>query len=269
MPPADAWLPLIVAGLAAGLLAGLFGVGGGVVVVPAVLAVLVAAGVGPDLAMKLALGTSLASIVFTGSASAWQHRRLGSVRWDVVAALAPGLVIGAAAAGIIAHLAPGAWLRYGFAVFLVLVALRLLVRPDPAAAAEREPPPAVTLLAIGILFGLISGLAGVGGGTLIVPLLLWIGFALPLAAGTAAASGVAIALAGSLSFLIAGWGHPDLPPGALGYVYLPGLAAVVVGSVAAAPAGARAAHQLPVRVMRVAFASLLLLFAAGIALGTG
>ena len=201
-----AWSPLIAAGLLAGLMAGLFGVGGGVVVVPAVYAVMIVAGLEPDLAMKLALGTSLASIVFTGTVSASRHQRRAAVDWHLVAALSPGLVIGAGTAGWVAHLAPGEWLRTGFAIFLLLVSIQIARLRPATEAQDNQSPPAVALLAVGLVFGLISGLAGVGGGPLVVPLLLWAGFSMVVAVGTAAACGVAIALAGSSAYILAGWG---------------------------------------------------------------
>jgi len=255
------WVPLVLAGLAAGLLAGLFGVGGGVVVVPAVYAVLVAAGLPAALAVKLALGTSLASIVFTGSVSAWRHQRRGAVEWQVVAALAPGLIIGAGTAGAIAHLAPGEALRTGFALFLLLVAARMLQRYELVRDAARELPPAVALLAVGLVFGVISGLAGVGGGALVVPFLLWSGLTMTMAVGTAAASGIAIAVAGSIGYLLSGWSVPELPEYAIGYIYLPALAAVVLGSMVAVPVGVWAAHRLPPRPLQLAFAAMIVVFA--------
>jgi uncharacterized protein len=261
-----AWFPLVAAGLLAGLMAGLFGVGGGVVVVPAVFVALLAAGVAPDLAMKLALGTSLASIVFTGSVSAARHRRKDAVDWILVAALSPGLVIGAGVAGLIAHLVPGDWLRTGFAIFLLLVALQVIVQRSESGAQDHRLPPAVALLAIGLVFGLISGLVGVGGGALVVPLLLWAGVGMVVAAGTAAACGVAIAVAGSAAYIVAGWGHTELPEYALGYVYLPALAAVVLGSMIAAPFGVWAAHRLPPRPLKLGFAVLLVIISVGILL---
>jgi uncharacterized membrane protein YfcA len=258
------WLPLISAGLLAGLLAGLFGVGGGVVVVPAVYAAMVAAGLPPDLAMKIALGTSLASIVVTGTTSALRHRARGAVDWHLVAALSPGLVIGAATAGLVAHLAPGDLLRTGFAVFLILVAIQVARQRAVEEDHADRCPAAVALLAIGLVFGLISGLAGVGGGTLVVPFLLWAGFSMVVSVGTASACGVAIALAGSASYVVAGWGEPTLPAHSLGYLYLPAFVAVILGSVVAAPVGVWAAHRLPPQPLKFAFAALLLMFAAGI-----
>jgi uncharacterized protein len=261
-----AWFPLITAGLLAGLLAGLFGVGGGVVVVPAVYAAMIATGVSPDLAMKIALGTSLASIIVTGSTSALRHQTRNAVDWHLVAALSPGLVIGAGTAGLIAHLAPGEWLRTGFAVFLLLVAALILRQRASDETEGRRCPAAVALLSIGLIFGLVSGLAGVGGGTLVVPFLVWAGFSMVLSVGTASACGVAIALAGTIGYVVSGWGSAELPPYALGYVYLPALVAVIAGSVVAAPIGVWAAHRLPPRPLKLGFAAMLVSFSAAILL---
>ncbi len=250
----------LVTGLASGVLAGLFGVGGGVVVVPALIFVFTRTGLAPDWVPHLAVGTSLAAIMATGAASAYAHHRRGAVRWDLVRGLAPGIVVGAWAGAAVAGVLPDLWLKRLFACFLLYVGATMFMRP--ADKAPRPIPGTLGMLAVGSGIGALSALVGIGGGTITVPFLNRAGVAMRNAVGSSAACGVPIAIAGAIGFVVVGWGREGLPAAATGFVYWPAVAAILVTSVPTAPLGAHLAHRLPVAVLKRFFAVLLLVLGA-------
>jgi uncharacterized membrane protein YfcA len=239
-------------GAGAGVIAGLFGVGGGLIIVPALVLVFQHQGVDDTLLVHLAVGTSLATIVLTSIASVRAHDRRGAVRWDILRRLAPGIVIGALLGAAIAHAMPTRLLRSVFGVFELGVALLLWWNRQPAA--HRRLPGTAGLALSGGAVGTISAILGIGGGTLTVPFLTWCNVPLRAAVGTSAAAGLPIALAGALGFAITGWSETGLPPGASGYLYWPAFGGIVVASMVCAPLGARLAHALPVAALRRLFA---------------
>lgn len=247
-------------GVASGVLAGLFGVGGGVVVVPALLFVFARAGLAPDWIPHLAVGTSLAAIVATGATSAYAHHRRGAVRWDLVRLLAPGIVLGAWAGAAVAGVLPDLWLKRLFACFLLYVGARMLVRRH--GTTHKAMPGTPGMVAVGAGIGALSALVGIGGGTMTVPFLSRVGIDLRRAVATSAACGVPIALAGTLGFVAVGWGREGLPAASTGFVYWPAVAAILAASVPAAPLGAHLAHRLPVDLLKRVFAVLLLALGA-------
>ena len=264
-----------VTGVAAGLLAGLFGVGGGLIMVPALALVLPWQGLGPAVAMQVAIGTSLAVISATSLSSMAAHHRRGGVLWPVFARFAPGLAAGAAAGAFVAHALPGTVLQRIVGAGALLVAAQMLLDrgkkgdahlfrgpPDSWSDAEKKCASPFLLLSAGGVIGLLSALIGIGGGSLTVPFLTWRGVDIRQAVGTAAACGVPIAWAGAAGFVVAGWSVDGLPPFSLGYVALPAFAAIAVASVATAPLGARLAHDLPPRLLKRAFAGLLVVIGA-------
>lgn len=248
------------AGALAGLLAGLLGVGGGVVVVPALVWAFGQMGVSQRVLMHLAIGTSLASIVVTASAAATAHHRRGGVRWQVLRGLAPGLMLGAALGGRLAQHIPTTGLRLIFGGFLLLVAIRMQWNRQPNPS--RNVPRALALSLTGALIGGFSAMVGIGGGTLTVPFLVWCNVPLRQAVGTSAAAAVPIALLGAASFAWSGWGIAELPPGSTGYVHWPSLVGLTPLALLCAPLGTRLAHRLPTSLVRRAFGVLLLLVAA-------
>ncbi len=248
----------LLTGLLAGLLAGLMGVGGGLVIVPALLFAFAWQGVDPAHLAHLAVGTSLAAIVPISIASLRAHHRHGAVEWPAVARLAPGLVLGAWG---------GAWLAKGldtevlqrvFGTFLVLVAWQMVRGQRLQAGGLRLGSAGLGAAGLGI--GLVSGLVGIGGGTMTVPLLAWQGRPLPRAVGTSAACGLPIALTGALGFFY--YGRQAELPDALGFIHWPALLPIALLAVLAAPWGARLAHRLPVPRLRKLFAGVLLAVAA-------
>lgn len=251
-------------GALSGLLAGLFGVGGGVVLVPALILSFAAFGLGAEWTAQLAVGTSLAAILATGLVSAYAHHHHGAVRWPLAARLAPALMLGAGLGSLIAGHVPGQWLQWAFAVFLVYVSARLLM------PLRRRPgtglPGALGLWSTGILIGTLSALVGIGGGTLTVPFLSRGGLDLRRAIATSAACGVPIAGAGAAGMILSGWGREGLPAWSSGFVHWPAVGAILLSALPMAPLGARLAHRLRLKPLRLGFALLLLALAAHLAM---
>jgi uncharacterized membrane protein YfcA len=255
----------LVTGLLSGLIAGLLGLGGGIVVVPALMWLFAKLGFAPGWVPHLAVGTSLATIVGTGSASVYAHQRRGAVRWDLFRQLAPWIVLGAWIGSAVAAVLAGGWLRRLFAVFLLYLGTRMLWPGRIPESAGRPGTFAAGLVGVGI--GSLSALVGIGGGTLTVPFLARWGVDMRAAVATASACGVPIALAGAIGFIATGWGQEGLPWGSTGFVYWPAVAGILVASVPSAPVGARLAHTLPLPALRRIFAVLVFLVAGKLLAG--
>jgi uncharacterized membrane protein YfcA len=251
---------LLALGALAGFTAGLMGVGGGMLLVPILTALFSAAQFAHEHVIKMAVATSLATILFTSVASVRAHHRHGAVLWHVVRVLAPGILLGSLAGAQVAALLPSVLLAFAFALFLSFTATRMLSDRKPKA--ERELPRAPGMFVAGGVIGLLSSLVGGGGGFISIPFMVRRNVRIHQAVATSAALGFPIAFAGTLGYVVAGWRAPGLPAGTLGYVYLPALAAVAATSVFSAPLGARAAHSLDTRTLKRIFAALLYLLAA-------
>ncbi|MCB9979072.1 MAG: sulfite exporter TauE/SafE family protein [Rhodospirillales bacterium] len=250
--PAFLLMPGVIGGLA-GLLAGLLGVGGGIILVPGFYALLKAAGYPvPDL-MHVAIATSLATIIPTGLSSALAHRRRDCVRVDVLRGMGFGIVLGAFAGSIAATMISGGLLRVIFGGVLVILS-GFLALSDRLACAPRPLLGRATLTGVGLFTGLLSSLLGIGGATFTVPLLSLLGVSLRHAIGTASAVGVLIAIPACAGFIAGGNSAEISVPFTLGYVFIPGFLLAAPASILMAPAGARLAHSLPVRTLRVFFA---------------
>jgi uncharacterized membrane protein YfcA len=241
-----ALFPLL--GAVSGLLAGLFGIGGGLVVVPLLHWYFADAGLGipADSRMHFAIGTSLGVIVFTALASLRAHHGRGAVVWTAVRRLMPGIVVG----GLL-----GAALAAAMANRMLQTTLHIALDYRPPGS--RPLPGWPGFLGAGVGIGAISALGGIGGGVMTVPFLLWCSTPIRRAVGTAAACTLPVAVAGTTGFVVAGWELPDPPALATGYVFWPAVAGIAIGSVPAAPVGARLAHSLPVARLRQGFAILL------------
>lgn len=251
------FLLYMIAGVFVGLLSGLFGLGGGVVMVPAMLPIFAAQGMSADVAMHVAVGSSLATIVFTGISSAHAHWRLGNLVVSILPWLVLGLVLGALTGSQVAAALSGQSLKIIFGIFLLLFSVRMFFGVQPETARGMPAPFVVSL--VGFLIGCLSSLVGIGGGTMVVPFLLWTGVAMRQAVGTSAAAGVFIAVAGSIGFMLAGTGDDQLPAYSTGYIYWPAVFGVAVASVFLAPIGARLANRLPSRLLKRGFAIFLAL----------
>jgi len=251
----------LVLGLAAGFVAGLLGVGGGLIIVPVLAWLLEAQGVTHN-AMHYALGTSLASILFTSVSSLRAHHARGAVDWNTLRRIAPGIVAGALiGAALAARLSPVP-LKIFFVAFLFYAALQMWwnFKPTP----HRQMPGNIGMFGAGGIIGAVSSWVGIGGGTLSVPFQLWCNVPLHRAIGTSAAIGLPIAAAGAVGYALNG---PAVSvPGALGYIHLTALAGIALGSILTAPLGARSAHALPVGKLKRIFALLLLALAIRMAL---
>jgi len=250
------WLIYLATGAFAGTLAGLLGVGGGLIIVPILVLSFAAHGIHHEVQMHLAVGTSLATIIFTSLSSVAAHHRRGAVEWSAFWAMTPGIVIGALLGALFARVIPTLSLRTLFGLFELFVALQMALSLKPAA--HRGLPGRLGMSGAGALIGGLSALVGVGGGTLTVPFLLWCNMTIQRAIATSAACGLPIAAAGAVGFVLSGWGNPQLPTWSSGYLYWPALFGVVAASMLFAPLGARLAHSLPTQVLKRLFALLLL-----------
>lgn len=246
---------LLLLGSFAGFMAGLLGVGGGMLMVPFMTLLLTLKGFPAALVVKIAVATSLATILFTSLSSVRAHQARGAVRWPVVRALAPGIVLGGLVGAQIAKALPGQALAALFAAFVGYSATRMLIdrKPQPT----RQLPGAAGLFGTGGVIGAVSSLVGAGGAFMSVPFMTRCNVPIHHAVGTSAALGFPIALAGTAGYVIAGWGLQGLPAGTLGFIYLPALAVISVASVLTAPLGARTAHALDRRQLQRVFALLL------------
>lgn len=246
-------------GLVVGFVAGLLGVGGGLIIVPVLIMLLHANGLAAGMEPQLALGTSLASILFTSLSSVRAHHRHGAVVWPLVRRIAPGIVLGTLVGALLAAQMSAQVLKAFFVAFLFYAAFQMWLDFKPAPH-RGLPGRGGTTLAGGVI-GAVSSWVGIGGGTLSVPFMLWHNVTLHRAIATSAAIGFPIAIAGAAGYVLGGWRVQGLPAGSLGFVYLPALAGIVVGSVLTAPLGARTAHRLPVRPLKRIFALLLVTLA--------
>lgn len=244
-------------GIVVGFSAGLLGIGGGLIAVPALIYLLPMVDVPAGYLPHVAIATSLAAIILTSFSSARAHHQRGNIDWSLFKPMLPGTILGALAAGFIAELIPGADLKRGFAVFVILMSVNMAFPYKPTAV-EKKLPSAALLFLVSALIAVISGLMGIGGGTLTVPFLCWCGLQMRQAVGFSSANGLIIALWGSLGYVIAGWNIQGMPLGSLGYVYLPALVGIVVTSMLLAPVGAKAASTWPTPVLKKIFAALLL-----------
>ena len=252
---------LVVLGLCTGFLAGLLGIGGGMLMVPFITIILSGRGVAPDLAVKMAIATSMATIIFTSISSVRAHHKRGSVRWDIVKRLAPGIVLGSALASMgVFALLKGTWLALFFAAFVSFSATQMLLDKKPKPT--RTLPGTAGQLGAGGVIGFLSGLVGAGGGFASVPFMTWCNVAIHNAVATSAALGFPIALANALGYVVAGQGVAGLPAGSVGYIFMPALVVIATASVVMAPVGVRAAHALPVKTLKRVFASILYALAA-------
>ena len=254
-------IQLALLGLGTGFLAGLLGIGGGMLMVPFITIILSGRGVGPDLSVKMAIATSMATIIFTSISSVRAHHKRGAVRWELVRGLAPGIVLGGAIASLgVFALLKGTWLALFFAVFVSFSATQMFLDRKPAPT--RQVPGTAGLVGAGSVIGFLSGLVGAGGGFVSVPFMTWCNVAIHNAVATSAALGFPIALANVVGYVIAGQSVQELPPYSFGYIWLPALVVIAVCSVLTAPLGAQAAHKLPVKQLKRVFASILYLLAA-------
>ena len=242
-------------GMVVGFLAGLLGIGGGMIMVPMLVFVFTAKGFPAEHMMHLSLATSMATIVFTSLSSVRAHHRHQAVDWTVVRAMAPGIVAGALAATLVAGFVATRPLAIFFTGFMFYAATQMFIEVKPKPS--RQLPGPAGLFGVGAGIGALSSVLAAGGAFLSIPFLAWCNVPLKRAIGTAAANGFPIAVAGTAGYVLNGLRVGGLPEGSFGFVYLPALALIVAASMPLAPLGARLAHRLPVKRLRIVFAMML------------
>ncbi|MCX7241171.1 MAG: sulfite exporter TauE/SafE family protein [Burkholderiales bacterium] len=243
-------------GLTTGFMAGLLGIGGGMLIGPFMTLIMSARGASADLAVKMAIATSMATIIFTSISSVRAHHKRGAVRWDIVKGLAPGILLGGAiaSAGVFAIL-KGTSLAIFFGLFVGFSATQMYLDKKPKPS--RVMPGVGGQVAAGGVIGFLSGLVGAGGGFISVPFMVAHNVLIINAVATSAALGFPIALVNTVGYVVSGASVTGLPPGSLGYVWLPALVVIATCSVITAPLGARVAHRIPVAKLKKVFAFVL------------
>ena len=259
------WLGYAVIGAAVGFFAGLLGIGGGAIMVPLLVMLFEAQGLPKAHILHLAVGTGMASVLFTSLSSMRAHAARGVVRWDLALALTPGILVG----GLLGS-ALTAWIStkvfatlFTGVVFFAATNILIDRKPKPA----RALPGAIGSMLVGLAISFVSSLAALGGAFLTIPFALYCNVPMLQAIGTAAIVGFPIALAGSIGFIATGWAQSGLPPHSIGYVYLPATLGITLASVLTAPLGAAAAHRLPTKRLKQIFSLLLYGLAAKMLIG--
>jgi uncharacterized membrane protein YfcA len=253
------WLAYLLLGLGVGFFAGLLGIGGGLIIVTALVFMFGAQGLAPEHLVHVALGTSITSIVFTSLSSVRAHQQHDAVRWDILRRALFGIVTGTLLGTVFADALPSRYLAIFFTAFVYYSAVQMSLDRKPKAT--RQLPGTAGMNAAGFGIGVISSLVGAGGGVISIPLMTMCNVPMRNAIGTSAALGLPIAIAGSTGYILTGLDTEHLPPLSIGYVYLPALVGIVIGTFVTVPSGARAAHTLPVPVLKRVFAVILFLLA--------
>jgi uncharacterized protein len=254
------WIAYLLMGLFVGFFAGLLGIGGGIMLVTLMVFMFTAQGFPADRVVHVALGTSLASIVFTSISSLRAHHHHGAVRWEIFRLATPGLVIGTLLGTLVADILQSRYLAIFFVAFVYYSSAQMFLNAKPAPSRKLPGPAGMSVATTGI--GVVSSLVGAGGGVLTIPLMMMCNVPLRHAIGTSAALGLPIALAGAAGYAGNGLGQDHLPPWSIGYVYLPALIGIVIGTFVTVPAGARAAHTMPVNRLKRIFAVILFILAS-------
>jgi uncharacterized protein len=252
-------------GIIAGVIAGLFGVGGGLIIVPALVVLFERQGVSSSTLVHVAIGTSLATIVVTSLSSMRAHHRHGAVQWNVFRQLVPGIVIGALLGAVIADFMPTPVLRVVFGIFELAVAIQIGF--NFMASPHRQVPSQPIMSVAGVIIGAVSSVVGIGGGTMTVPFLVWCNVSIRRAVATSSACGLPISVAGAAGFVLTGWNEPGLPAGSTGYLYWPAFVGIAAASLFSAPLGAKLTHTLPVEVLRRIFAGFLAILGVRMLIG--
>ena len=251
------FLVYLLVGSMAGLLAGLFGIGGGLVIVPVLVITFGLMGVSEAVLTHMALATSLTTIIFTSMSSVKEHHNHGAVDWGLVRWLGSGIVVGTALGVWLLTGVAGANLQFAIGIVALLMAAKMAFDLSPTST--RKIPGTPGLLTSGGVIGFSSAWFGIGGGSLMVPFLTWVNIPMKRAVATAAACGLPIAITGAISNMYMGFDHADLPEWTTGFVYWPAVLGIVITSVPFAKVGARLAHKLDAKLLKRGFAFLLLI----------
>lgn len=250
------WLIYLLTGAFVGFFAGLLGIGGGLIIVPVLIFIFTAQDFPADRIIHLALGTTMATIIFTSAASLRTHHQHHAVNWQIVKNITPGIFVGTFGGTALASSMTGQLLSIIFVIFIFYAATQMLLqfRPSPIF----QLPGKIGMFLIGSIIGTLSSLVAIGGGLLSVPFLTLCNVKLQHAIGTAAAIGFPIALAGTAGYIANGYLQSEtLPEHSLGYVYLPALVWLVLASMLTAPLGAKLTHFTKTAILRTIFVVLL------------
>ena len=247
---------LLLLGAMGGFLAGLLGIGGGMILVPFLTMLFIWKGMPMELVVHSCIATSMAMICFTSLSSMYAHHKRRGILWPVVAALVPGVIVGGLlSGGVVFSFINAAWLALIFSLFMAYSAYNMASNKKPKPS--RQLPGFVGISSMGGVIGFVSGLVGAGGGFLTVPFLVWCNVNIRNAVSTSAALGFPIALANSTGFIFSGIKEIGMQPGMLGYVYWPALLVLISTSMIMAPVGAKYAHTWPIGRIKKIFAGLL------------
>jgi uncharacterized membrane protein YfcA len=246
------YLFYLMVGSIAGIVSGLFGLGGGAIIVPLLIFTFAARGMPDEIITHLAIGTSLATIIFTALSSIYTHHKNQAIRWDIFKTLVPGITLGGLIGGLFAISLNGILLQILFGVFLILISLQLLLYKPTVGG--RCLPNYIIMAVSGGGIGGVSAIFGIGGGTLTVPMLTFYGVKIHHAVGTAAACGLPIALGATLAYATASVEGILMPQGSLGFVFIPALLGIIVASLPFAVLGALLAHKVNAQKLRQGFA---------------
>ncbi len=252
----------IVLGMVIGTLAGLFGIGGGLLLVPALLYLFTTMPLVPaDAVMQMSVGTSLAVIIFTGASATLSHVKKGKISWIVYYRLVPGIILGALLGGILAHWTPATYLKKMLGLLLLYIFFNLVSQLRKESTQPLRQVSRWLYAVTGLLIGLLSGMVGIGGGALIVPYLHYLRVDMRQISAISNACTLLIGFFGAATFATMGWHTPNLPAHSIGYIYLPAVLWVAVPSMLCAPLGAKLTYILPVKQLKYGFALMVLLIA--------
>jgi uncharacterized membrane protein YfcA len=252
---------LLLCGGITGFLAGLLGIGGGMILVPFMILVFNHLHFDQSIIVHMAIATGMATILFTTTSAIWAHHKHGSIDWFLVKSFSPGLVIGGLVGGSeIFEALNTSWLSLFFATFLVYSSIQMIINKKPKPG--RELPGSLGLVSFGAFAGTLSSLVGAGGAFITVPFMLWCNVKPHIAMASSSGLGFPIAVAATIGYMYGSWGNPNLPPGSLGFIYLPAVACIVAVSIFTAPLGAKMARKLNVAQLKRIFGVMLLFLAA-------
>ena len=246
-------------GTFSGVLAGLFGIGGGIIIIPTFFYVFSFLGFADQILSHMVLGSSLGVIVFSSLSSTFSHNSKGAVNWELIKVVAPSIIIGSGLGGITAGLLESNVLQGLVALFLVVASIQLIFEFPPPAQNPRTNLVGPVIAGGGI--GWLSGVFGIGGGIFSVPYFYHRGLKMMNAIGTSAACGIPIALAGSISYIVIGYNNINLPNNSIGFVYLPATIIVGLTSSLTAKFGVHIAHRMKQKKLRIGFAFLVMIMA--------
>lgn len=248
-------------GTFAGFLAGLLGIGGGVIIVPALANIFAYIHIPPETIMHMAASTSLTTVIFSSAIAVISQHRNHTINWPLFRQLAIGITLGTVSGAISANLLPGQTLKMLFAIFMLFISIKLLLNPKTTTNKKLELGK-ISQTVIGMLIGFLSGLLGIGGGVISIPIFLRLGMTPHTAAGTSSACVLLLAIVGAISFMLTGAPHDEyLPAGSTGYIYWPAVICIAAASMVFVPLGTKLARKLPGHILKKVFAGFLLLVA--------